>query len=194
MKTSIKNPVRRKQRKLLNSLRRPAFLLLCLGMLFSMAVVPGVCRAETVVIPVYYRSVAEVLPIVKGLLSPAGSVTFADSVHALVVTDTEASIQQVRTFLETFDKPPQQVRIRLKFPEQTASQDRAIAGRGKVSGKGWSVSTGGKAEDGIEIRADDHRSSEQLRLAGGSPVPVGSVGRPAGRLPRGRRDRYNGAR
>jgi len=172
----IKNPFWRKQYKFCYSFRRSAFLLLCLGMLFSMAVVPGVCRAETVVIPVHYRSAAEVLPIVKGILSPTGSVTFAGSVHALVVTDTEASIQQVRTFLETFDKPPQQVRLRLKFQEKTASRDRAVAGRGKVSGKGWSASTGGKTEDGIEIRADDHRSSEQrttehlLVTTSGSPA------------------------
>ncbi len=172
----MQNPVWRKQCKLCDSLRRPDFLLLCLGMLFSMAVVPGVCRAETVVIPVHYRSAAEVLPIVKGILSPAGRVTFADSVHALVVTDTAASIQQVRAFLETFDKAPQQVRIRLKFQEKTASQDRAVAGRGKVSGQRWSASTGGKTEDGIEIRADDHRSSEQrtsehlLVTTSGSPA------------------------
>jgi type II secretory pathway component GspD/PulD (secretin) len=75
-----------------------------LGMLFSMAVVPGVCRAETVVIPIHYRSAAEVLPIVKGILSPAGQITFADSVHALVVTDTAASLQQVYTFLETLNR------------------------------------------------------------------------------------------
>jgi type II secretory pathway component GspD/PulD (secretin) len=75
-----------------------------LGMLFSMAVVPGVCRAETVVIPIHYRSADTVLPIVNGLLSPTGSVTFADSVHALVVTDTAASLQQVYTFLETLNR------------------------------------------------------------------------------------------
>jgi type II secretory pathway component GspD/PulD (secretin) len=176
MKMSTKNPVWRKQCKRCDSLRRPAFLSLCLGLLFSMAVVPGVCRAETVVIPVHYRSGAEVLPIVKGILSPSGSVTFADSVHSLVVMDTAASIQQVRTFLGTFDKPPQQVRIRLKFQEKTASQDRAVAGHGKVSGKEWSISTGGKAEDGIEIRADDRkgleqRSSEHLLVTtSGSPA------------------------
>jgi len=82
MRTSIKNLVWRKQRKLCDALRRPAFLLFSLGLLFSMVVVPGVCLAETVVIPVHYRSAAEVLPIVKGLLSPTGSVTFADSIHA----------------------------------------------------------------------------------------------------------------
>ena len=155
------------------SIQKCIFLL---SLLFSIVVVPGVCRAETVVIPVHYRSAAEILPIVKGILSPAGQVTFANSVHSLVVTDTAASIQQVRTFLETFDKPPQMVRIRLKFQEKTASQDRAVAGRGKVSGKRWSVSTGGKAEDGIEIRADDRKGSEQrasehlLVTTSGSPA------------------------
>jgi len=172
----IKNPVWRKQCKLCDSLSQPAFLLLCLGMLLPMAVVPGVCRAETVVIPVHYRSVDEVLPIVQGLLSPTGSVTFADRVHALVVTDTAASIQQVRAFLETFDKPLQQVRIRLKFQEKTASQDRAVAGRGKISGQGWSVSTGGKAEDGIEIRADDHKAVLQQTS---EHIPVTTSGSPA---------------
>lgn len=158
--------------------RKRAFksLLLFLGLLFCMSLSAGIGRAETVVIPVQYRTSAEVLPIVQSLLSPTGKVTFADRVHSLVVTDTAESIQRVKTFLETFDRTPQQVRIRLRFNEKASSQDRSIAGRGKVSGKGWSVSSGSKAEDGIEVRVegrqgDQQRTSEYVLVtASGSPA------------------------
>jgi type II secretory pathway component GspD/PulD (secretin) len=137
---------------------------LMLVLLFSLLCIPGrpgTCRAETAVIPVHYRSVAEVLPIVEGLLTPTGKVTFVDRVHSLVVTDSAESIQNVRNFLETFDTPPQQVRIRVKFDEQMNSGRRRIAGRGRVSGDEWSLSTGGKTEDGVDIRANDRKQGQQ---------------------------------
>ena len=132
-----------------------------LGLLFCLSGFTGVCRAETAVIPVHYRTASEVLPIVKGLLSPGGKVTFAASVHSLVVTDTSESIQRVRAFLETFDTAPQQVRIRLRFNEKAASKERSIEGRGRVSGNGWSVSVGQKTEDGIDIEVDERNENKQ---------------------------------
>jgi len=150
-----------------------------LMLLFSLLCIPvlsGVCRAETAVIPVHYRSAAEVLSIVEGLLSSTGKVTFVDRVHSLVVTDSAESIQNIRTFLKTFDTPPQQVRIRLRFTEKLASRDHRIAGRGRVSGDGWSLSTGGKTEDGVDIQADARKIRRQQT---GEHVIVTTSGSPA---------------
>lgn len=116
---------------------------------------PAVCRAETDVIPVHYRSGPEVLSVVQHLLSPGGTATFSDRAHALIITGSEASIQRIRTFLETFDTAPQQVRIRLKFGEVQTSGERSVSGQGRVSGDGWSISTGGKAQDGVDLRVED---------------------------------------
>ena len=132
-----------------------------LGLLLCLPGFTGVCRAETVVIPVHYRTASEVLPIVKGILSPGGKVTFAASVHSLVITDTAESIQRVRAFLQTFDTAPQQVRIRLRFNEKAASKERSIEGRGRASGNGWSISVGKKTEDGIDIEVDDRKENKQ---------------------------------
>jgi len=141
-------------------LRKVGMIPFLIGLL-TLSAVTGVCRADTAVIPIHYRMGSEVLPIVKGILSPQGTVTFAASVNSLVVTDTPASIQRVRSFLATFDKPPLQVRIRLKFNEKAASNERSIKGQGRVSGNGWSVSAGGKTEDGVDIQVDDRRESRQ---------------------------------
>ncbi|MBL7179836.1 MAG: secretin N-terminal domain-containing protein [Pseudomonadota bacterium] len=149
---------------------------LSIGLLLSISALSGVCRAETAVIPVHYWTAAEVLPVVQGMLSATGKVTFTDRIHSLVITDTPESIQQVRLFLEKFDRPPPQVRIRLKFQEKLAFQDRSIEGRGRVSGKDWSISTGGKRQDGIEVRVDD-RKEDQQRTS--EHVLVTTSGRPA---------------
>ena len=160
------------------SICRRVFITFILGLLFCLPGYTNVCRAETAVIPVHYRTASEVLPIVKGLLSPDGNATFAASVHSLVITDTLESIQRVRDFLETFDTAPQQVRIRLRFNEKAASEERSIKGRGRVSGNGWSVSVGQKTADGIDIKVDDRKENEQqtsehvLVTTSGSPAYI----------------------
>lgn len=142
-------------------LRKNLLIILGLGLVLGLFGRTGICRAETAVIPVHYRTASEVLPIVKGMLSPKGRVTFAASAHSLVITDTAANIQRVRTFLETFDTAPQQVRIRLRFNEKASSAERSIKGRGRVSGNGWSIATGEKTADGVEIRLDDRQKQQQ---------------------------------
>lgn len=149
------------QSSISHMLRKSILITLSLGLLLGLFGLAGTCRAETVVIPVNYRSASEVVPIVKGMLSPGGTVTFAASVHSLVVTDTAENIQRVQAFLETFDTAPLQVRIRLKFTEKALSKERSIQGKGRVSGNGWSISTGGKTKDGVEIQADDRKEQQQ---------------------------------
>lgn len=159
-------------------LRKSVLIILSFGLLFGLAGFTGVCRAETAVIPVHFRTASEILPIVKGLLSPDGKVTFAAGVHSLVITDTPESIQRARAFLETFDTAPQQVRIRLRFNEKAASVERSIEGRGRVSGSGWSVAVGQKTADGIDIKVDDRQENKQqksehvLVTTSGSPAYI----------------------
>ena len=159
-------------------LRQGFVIPLFVGLLFFLTALTGVCRAETAVILIHYRMASEILPIVKGILSPTGTVTFAASVNSLVVTDTPVSIQRVRSFLETFDTAPRQVRIRLRFNQKAASKERSIKGQGRVSDNGWSISTGGKTEDGVDIQVDDrkenrHQTSEHVLVTvSGSPAYI----------------------
>jgi len=126
-----------------------------------MIALSGVCRAGVDVIPIHYRTAAEVLPVVKTLLSPEGRATFDARTNALVLIDTDESIQRIRAFLLKYDTPVQQVRIRLKFHEILSSQERSVSASGGVSGEDWKISTGKKSKDGIEIQVDDKKASQR---------------------------------
>lgn len=129
------------------------------GILFSciflaMTVFTAVCHSATDVIPVHYRDASEVFPIVKNMLSPEGKATFDVRTNSLILTDTPDSIQRVRAFLETFDTPVPQVRIRVRFHEPRSSSEQSVSAGGGVSGEDWRVSVGGARRDGIEIQAE----------------------------------------
>ena len=54
---------------------------------------------------------------VQQLLSPGGRAAADARTNALLVVDNEETIQRVREFLEGFDKPGKQARIRVRFDE-----------------------------------------------------------------------------
>jgi len=128
-------------------------LLFCL--LFSVLILEGLCQAETVIIRLKFRVVSEVLPMVENQLSREGKVTADVRTNALVITDNDESIQNIRAFLENYDKEVQQVRIRVKFEEVSSIDGRSISAEGSVSGKNWRVTTGRRGQDGIDVRLKD---------------------------------------
>ena len=160
----------------ITSPRRKCILSFCT--LFFISALTGVGRADVGVIPVHYRDASEVVPIVETLLSPEGKVTFSARTHSLVVNDTPESLQKIRAFLETFDTPIPQVRIRLIFHENARSRDRSASASGSVSGDDWKIVVGGNSKDGVEIRADEGRTDQNriseysVITASGSPAYI----------------------
>lgn len=145
--------------------RRSLHLICCL--LFCMTTLPGVCRAETVKIPITYREASDILPLVKPLLSKAGEAVVDGMTNSLIITDNKESIKKIRAFLPSVDVPGRQVRIRVKFQEIRSSEDRSLSVGGSVSGKGWEVSKGRRKRRGVTIDVVDEsthkrRSSESF--------------------------------
>ena len=60
---------------------------------------------EVAVIQVQYRKAAELVPVVRSMLSSSGSVTVSERVNSLVVVDNPEAIRRVYAFLERFDTP-----------------------------------------------------------------------------------------
>jgi len=151
---------------------------LALCLIFSFAASSGLCQSSTVIIPVEFRKVAEVLPIVKDLLSEDGKAGMDVRTNSIIVTDDDECIQEIRAFLERFDKPPRQVRVRVRFQEERLSRKRSFSTEGSVSGGNWRVTTGGKRRDGIDIRIHDSdrqqsKSSEYfINVLSGSPAYI----------------------
>ena len=136
-------------------------------LLFFMINLPGVCRAETVKIPITYREASEVLPLIKTMLSPKGEAVADKMTNSLIITDNAESIQKIRAFLPSVDVLGKQVRIRVKFKEVRSSKDRSLSAGGSVSGKGWEFSKGRKKRRGLGVDVVDEstrkkRSSESF--------------------------------
>ncbi len=127
--------------------------------LFLVAGVLGsVCMAKDVaVIRIKYRWARELAPIVQSMLSPDGSVTVSERVNSLVIVDNPEAIQRVRAYLDQFDKPLEQVRIRVRFYEQRSGEAGSVSARGRVSGDDWHAATGGRRKDGADISVEEGR-------------------------------------
>ena len=134
-----------------NRLNRRSVLRIFCCLLFYMTTLADVCRAETVKIPITYREVAEILPLIKTMLSPKGEAVADKMTNSLIITDNEESIQKIRAFLPSVDVLGKQVRIRVKFQEVRSSKDRSLSAGGSISGKGWEVSKGRKKQKGLHV-------------------------------------------
>jgi len=135
--------------------------------------------AETVVIPMQYRTAAEALPMVQALISAEGRVVADSRTNALLVVDTEETIRRVREFLEGFDKPGKQARIRVRFDESGDRDRTRVEGSARASGEDWSVGAGRPMRrDGVEVRLQDRTLTGQgsseffLTVVSGSPAYI----------------------
>lgn len=85
-----------------------------LGLVLTVLILVSVAAAkEAAVIKIQYRRAAELVPVVQSLLSDDGSVTVSERVNSLVIVDNAEAIQRVYAYLEKFDTPVEQVRIRV---------------------------------------------------------------------------------
>ena len=143
----------------MNDFRR--FISRPLPWLFLVLVIGFFCSAslakDVAVIRIKYRWARELAPIVQSMLSPDGSVTVSERVNSLVIVDSPDAIQRVRAYLDHFDKPLEQVRIRVRFYEQRSGEAGSVSARGRVSGDDWHAATGGRRKDGADISVEEGR-------------------------------------
>ena len=116
---------------------------------------------EVDVIKVQYRRAAELVPVVQSLLSPAGTVTVSERINSLVVVDTPEAIQRVHAYLERFDRPVEQVRIRVRFHTTATDNQSTATARGRYSTEDLSVATGAKKRDGVHISVADRERRQK---------------------------------
>ncbi len=150
------------------------FTLLCVSFLWQAS-----SFAATAMIPMQYRTAAEALPMVQQLLSPEGRAVADGRTNALLVVDSEETIQRVREFLEGFDKPGKQARIRVRFEEASARDRSTAQGRARASGEDWSVGVGKPmTKDGVDVRLQDRSRTQQgsseffVTVVSGSPAYI----------------------
>jgi type II secretory pathway component GspD/PulD (secretin) len=137
-----------------------AFLCFCLVVAAALRC-SALLAAEVDVIKVQYRRAAELVTVVQTLLSVEGTVTVSERTNSLVVVDKPEAIQRVHAYLERFDQPVEQVRIRVRFDTTAVDDERAVAARGRYSSDDLSVATGGKTRDGVDISVADRERRQK---------------------------------
>ena len=150
---------------------------LCFGLILAAVLLGSVSQArEVAVIKVEHRWAAELVSIVKSMLSADGTVTVSERVNSLVILDTPEAIERVQAYLDRFDRPVEQVRIHVRFHTMGEDRDREASARGRISNDNVSVATGGKKKDGVDISVGgrEHRRKSDteffLVAMSGSPA------------------------
>ncbi|MDY7038550.1 MAG: secretin N-terminal domain-containing protein [Thermodesulfobacteriota bacterium] len=128
-------------------------------LIFSFVAIAGPCYAEMIIIKIQNREASGVLPIVKTMLSGEGD-AFADTLtNSIVINDSPESINKIREFLNHFDQPVPQLKIRIRFEEEGSSSERGVTISGRPSGKRWTVSTGQRRRDGLHLSVKDRKGN-----------------------------------
>ena len=132
------------------------------GLVLAVVIISGISIAkEVAVIKIQYRQAAELVPVVRSLLSDDGSVTVSQRVNSLVIVDNAEAIRRVYAYLEQFDTPVEQVRIRVRFHTGHSSNREAHAIRGRYSSDDRRIDDGNRKKDRTRIfsRSHERRSS-----------------------------------
>jgi type II secretory pathway component HofQ len=144
----------------------PLPIFICFLLLGSVVTLPD--RADSLeagIFQVNYRNARELLPLVRPLLTAAGSATADSRTNSLVVIDTEETLSAVRGLLNRLDKPIEQFRIQVRFDRAVRTTDRSAAAGGRISGDGWEISKGENPTGGIHLRLEDKTATENRTAA-----------------------------
>jgi type II secretory pathway component GspD/PulD (secretin) len=150
---------------------------LCFGLILAVVLLGSFSLArEVAVIKVEHRWAAELVPIVKTMLSADGTVTVSKRVNSLVIVDTPEAIERVQAYLDRFDRPVEQVRIHVRFHTVGEDRNSEVSARGRISNDNVSVAIGGKKKDGVDISLEDregrHKSDSEFFVVAMSGSPA----------------------
>ncbi|MCK5359683.1 MAG: hypothetical protein KAJ95_03610 [Gammaproteobacteria bacterium] len=110
------------------------------------------------VIPLGYRSVSEIIPVVRPLVSPHGTVSGLQG--QLVVTATPQQIAQVRKVLKSLDKAP----VRLLISVRRGNNYTAQQGSASVQGRSGNIAIN---DAGVRVgvpAASQHKDNDYLSV------------------------------
>lgn len=127
---------------------RIAFAALCLACIAG----PALSQHGLEIIPLRNRTVEQVLPILRPLLEPGG--TLSGHANQLFVRASPANVAELKRVLDTIDRPARRLQILVRFDSAQDASAREIAAGGTISNRG----------SRIEVRAEDSRSRGDERI------------------------------
>lgn len=104
------------------------------------------------IIPLRYRTVDQVLPALRPLLEPGGTLT--GQANQLIVRTSPANLADLKRALDVIDRPLRRLQISVRFDESLDAASQSVEAGGRVSNRGAR----------IEIRGQDSRASATERV------------------------------
>ncbi|HWA38655.1 MAG TPA: secretin N-terminal domain-containing protein [Burkholderiales bacterium] len=126
------------------------------------------------VIPLRHSTVEQVLPALRPLLEPGGTLTGQYS--QLIVRASPGNIDEIRRALDAIDRPRRRLQVSVRFDEVSDSARRGIEAGGRISNRGSEIQI--RAQDAA--RAGEERVDQRVQvLEGGRAVILYGQSRPA---------------
>jgi len=123
----------------------------------------------TEVIPLGYRTANEIIPVIRPLVSPSGSVNGLQG--QLVITATPQQLVQVRKVLSALDKTPVRLLISVRRGNTYSGRQDSASVQGRVgnisnnkSGTAIGASARDKKEDKLSVQAQSKQRDEELNI------------------------------
>jgi type II secretory pathway component GspD/PulD (secretin) len=104
------------------------------------------------IISLRYRTAEQVLPSLRPLLEPGGTISGQGS--QLFVRASPANLSDLRLALEVLDTPPRRLLISVRFHDERDAANRSLGASGRI----------GNRDSQVEIRGEDRRSSASERV------------------------------
>lgn len=122
-----------------------AALLVCMAL-------PALAQQVMEVITLQHATVEQVLPSLRPLLEPGGTLTGQRG--QLIVRASRENISDLRLALEVLDRPARRLQISVRFDDAADAASRGVGASGTISNRGSNV----------DIRAQDSRSASSERI------------------------------
>jgi hypothetical protein len=144
------------------------------ALLASVALQAG---SETLeVIPLRHRTAEQVLPVLRPLLEPGGTLT--GQYNQLIVRTSLANLAQLKQALESIDRPLRRLQISVRFDDALESASQGIEASGRISNRGSRADIGARDQRGSALERVDQRiqvleGGRALIMTGHStPIPI----------------------
>ena len=143
------------------------------GLLFSCAAEVASAQHALEIIALRHRTVDQVLPVLRPLLEPGG--TLSGQYSQLIVRASPANVAELKRALEAIDRPPRRLQISVRFDDSLDAARQGIEGSGTLGNRSSRI--GLRAEDS-RTRADERVDQSLQVLEGGRAVIYTGQSRP----------------
>src|SRR5260370_14002793 len=123
------------------------------------------------IIPLKYRTVEQVLPTLRPLLEPGGTLT--GQANQLMVRASPGNLADIRRALDAIDRPLRRLQISVRFDDALEASSQGIEASGRIGNRGSRVELQAQQSSSPADGPVDHR----LQVLGGgraNPVSVAS--------------------